>query len=149
MKTLSGVVFALLLATLPGCASQPTTQTSAAAGADGTLTVRQEGVLRLATGGSGHGTLVLHGWQYPFEVSNMVLSGVGPGAIQLEGDVFNISSVGDFEGTYQVTAAEIESGKGAQGFWFENEKGVKVHIRASGQDVTVRLRGSGSTVRLL
>jgi hypothetical protein len=54
-----------------------------------------------------------------------------------------------FEGTFNVVAAEVQSGQGAQGFWFENEKGVRVHIRAAGQDVTVRLQGGGSTVRLV
>jgi hypothetical protein len=79
----------------------------------------------------------------------MVLSGIGPGELQLEGDVFNTADVSDFEGTYNVVAAEVQSGQGAQGFWFENEKGVRVHIRAAGQNVTVRLEGGGSTVRLV
>ena len=78
----------------------------------------------------------------------MTLSGVGPGDFQLEGDVYNIEDVKDFEGRYQLLAAEVEAGEGAQGFWFENEKGVRVHIRAEGQDVTIHLHTDGSTVTL-
>jgi hypothetical protein len=139
----------MLLIALAGCASQPTTHVEAAPDADGTLVIREKGVLRIANGGTGRGTLTLRGWEYPFEVTNMVLSGIGPGELQLEGDVFNTADVSDFEGTYNVVAAEVQSGQGAQGFWLENEKGVRVHIRAAGQNVTVRLEGGGSTVRLV
>ena len=117
--------------------SPSTTQTSAAPGADGTLVVREKGVLRIANGGSGQGTLTFRGWEYPFEINNMALSGIGPGHIQLEGDVFNLNDTGDFAGTYKILAAEVEAGEGAQGFWFENENGVRVHIRTEGQDVTI------------
>ena len=149
MKILKIALSVLLLGLVAACSSQTTTHTQAAADADGTLVIREKGVLRIASGGTGQGTLTLRGWEYPFEVSNMVLSGIGGGAIQLEGDVFNVADVNDFEGTYNVVAAEVQSGQGAQGFWFENDKGVRVHIRAEGQDVTVRLEGGGSTLRLV
>ena len=139
---------AFLLTALGACSSAPTTHTQAAPGAIGTLVVREDGVLRLANGGNGRGTLTLRGWEYPFEISNMTLSGVGAGHIQLEGDVFNADSPQSFEGTYQLVAAEVEAGQGAEGFWFENENGVRVHIRSEGQDVTVRLTGGGSVVKL-
>jgi hypothetical protein len=149
MKTLKIALAVLLLGLVAACSSQTTTHTDAAADADGTLVIREKGVLRIASGGAGTGTLTLRGWEYPFEVSNMVLSGIGPGELQLEGDVFNVADVNDFEGTYNVVSADVQSGQGAQGFVFENEKGVRVHIRASGQDLTVRLDGNGSTVRLV
>ena len=139
---------ALLLIVLTACSSHTTTQTSAAPGADGTLVVREKGVLRIANGGSGQGTLTFRGWEHPFEINNMTLSGIGPGSIQLEGDVFNLNNISDFAGTYKILAAEVEAGEGAQGFWFENENGVRVHVRAEGQDVTVRLNNDGSIVTL-
>ena len=148
MNTIKLLAAALLLAALGACSSTVTTHTQAAPGAVGTLVIREEGVLRLANGGSGRGTLTFRGWEHPFEISNMTLSGVGPGAIQLEGDVFDLDQLDSFAGTYQLVAAEVESGKGADGFWFENENGVRVHIRSEGQDVSVRLAGGGSKVVL-
>ena len=139
---------ALLLIMLAACSSHSTTQTSAAPGADGTLVVREKNVLRIANGGSGQGTLTFRGWEYPFEINNMALSGIGPGHIQLEGDVFNLNDTSDFAGTYNILAAEVEAGEGAQGFWFENENGVRVHIRTEGQDITIRLNTDGSIVTL-
>ena len=148
MKIFNVIAPSLLLLLVTGCASAPTYHTEADPGADATLVLREAQVLRLSTGGSGEGTLTLRGWQYRFEVTNMTLAGVGPGAIQLEGDVYNVEDVKDFEGTYQLLAAEVAAGEGAEGFWFENEKGVRVHIRAEGQDVTIRLHTDGSTVTL-
>ena len=147
MKPFKNLAPALLLM-LAGC-STTTTPTQSAPDADGTLVMREAQVLKLANGGSGRGILTLHGWEHPFEVTNMVLSGVGPGDVQLEGDVYNIASANDFEGTYKVVAAEIEAGKGAEGFWFENANGVRVHIRTRGQDVVIRLNASGSNVRIV
>ena len=149
MKTLTGILNALLLTVLAACSTHPHTPISAAEGADGTLVIREKQVLRFATGGSGRGTLTLRGWEYAFEASNMTLAGVGPGEVQLEGDVYNVSDVSDFEGTYKLQAAEIEAGEGAEGFWFENENGVRVHIRTRGQDVTVRVNATGAVVKLL
>lgn len=148
MHTIKFLLATAIIAALGACASAPTTHTQAAPGAVGTLVVREEGVLRLANGGTGQGTLTLRGWEYPFEVSNMTLSALGPGSIQLEGDVYNADSPQSFEGTYQLMAADVDSGQGAEGFWFENDNGVRVHIRSEGQDVTVRLQGGGSVVTL-
>ena len=148
MTILKNLAVFSLFSLLAACSSQTTPHTQSAPDADGTLVIREAQVLRLATGGTGQGTLTLHGWQYPFEISNMTLAGVGPGDVQFEGDVFNIANPGDLEGTYQLVAADVDSGKGADGFWFENTNGVRVHIRTEGQDVTIRLDTGGSVVRL-
>ena len=88
MKATKYAIPALLVILLGACGANPTTQTSAAPDANGTLVIREKGVLQIANGGTGEGTLTLRGWEYPFQISNMALSGVGPGAIQMEGDVF-------------------------------------------------------------
>ena len=131
------VIAALTLILLTACSTNSTTHTSAAPDADGTLVVREKNVLRIATGGAGEGTLTFRGWEYPFEIQNMILDGIGPGEIQLEGDVFNLNDT-----------REVQPGDGAQGFWFENENGVRVHLRSEGQDVTVRFDNIGSIVTL-
>ena len=142
------VIAALTLILLTACSTNSTTHTSAAPDADGTLVVREKNVLRIATGGAGEGTLTFRGWEYPFEIQNMILDGIGPGEIQLEGDVFNLNDTRDFAGTYKIVATEVQPGDGAQGFWFENENGVRVHLRSEGQDVTVRFDNIGSIVTL-
>ena len=149
MKAFKHTIPALLLVLLAACSSMETTHLASPEDADGILIMREEAALRLASSGSGKGTLTLRGWQYPFEVSNMALSGVGPGNLQLEGDVYNVNEVSDFEGTYKITTAQTDAKKGAQEFWAENEKGVRVHIWAHGQDVTMRMNTGGAIVKLL
>ena len=149
MTYVRSAVTVLLLSLLAACSSTTTTHVASAPDADGILIVREQAALRLASGGTGTGTLTLRGWEYPFEVSNMALSGIGPGDLQLEGDVYNVNEVSDFEGTYKITTAQTDAKKGDQAFWAENEKGVRVHIWAHGQDVTIRMNAGGAIVKLL
>ncbi len=146
MKSTKYIFLFALLSMLAACGTHPPTTLQSAPDADGTLVIRENGVLRLATGSSGQGTMALNGWQYEFEISNMILDGVGPGRIQLEGNVYNISSASELAGTFQLTSQDTMSGE--QGFWFENENGVRVHLKAEGQEVTVRSGGGGSVVTL-
>ena len=104
MKAFKHTIPALLLVLLAACSSMETTHLASPEDADGILIMREEAALRLASSGSGKGTLTLRGWQYPFEVSNMALSGVGPGNLQLEGDVYNVNEVSDFEGCLLYTS---------------------------------------------
>ena len=149
MKAFKHTIPALLLVLLAACSSMETTHLESPEDADGILIMREQAALRLASGGAGQGTLTLRGWEYPFQVSNMALSGVGPGDLQLEGDVYNVNQVSDFEGTYKITTAQTDTKKGSQEFWAENEKGVRIHIWAHGQDVTMRMNTGGAILKLL
>lgn len=147
MKFTTAIIPALLLALTAACSSAPT-QTSSPPDADATLTIRENQVLRLATGGSGHGTLIYKGWEYPFEVNNMALDGVGPGQVQFQGNVYNLDDVKKFEGTYKPVAANVDADGRTQGFWFENQNGVRANIITEGQEVTIRMDTTGSIVTL-
>jgi len=104
--------------------------------------------MRITAGGSGKGTLIFQGWQYWFNVENMTISGVGGQEVELEGSVYDLAKIEDFEGTYKTMAADIKKGGGLEGVWFKNEKGVRVHITSSNKDITIRLNSEGATVTL-
>lgn len=78
----------------------------------------------------------------------MILSGMGGQEVELEGTVYHLEKVEDFEGTYKAVAADMKEGEGLQGLWVENEKGVSVHVLSRGQDLTIRLKAEGSIVTL-
>jgi hypothetical protein len=148
MKLFQGLATALLLVLVAGCSSTTTEGGAAGPRPSGTFTVRANQVLRLSTGGSGEGTLIFQGWQYRFQADRMILSGMGGQEVELEGTVYNLEKVEDFEGTYKAVAADMKEGEGLQGLWVENEKGVSVHILSRGQDLTIRLKAEGSIVTL-
>lgn len=148
MRNLRGMLPVLLLALLTGCSSTPSAPAPDGLTESATLVVREQQALRIAVGGSGQGTLTFQGWEYPFSIENMTLSGIGNNPIELEGTVYNLSEAQDFEGTHTPMKAEIEAGEGLRGLWTQNEKGVVVHIRSKGQDLEMQLHPTGAVVTL-
>ncbi|MEP4484194.1 hypothetical protein [Marinobacter alexandrii] len=136
----------LVVLAAAGCSS--TTSSGVTERPAGTITVREGQLLRIGAGGSGEGTLVFRGWQHTFLVENMVLSAIGPGSVELDGEVWNLENVEDFAGTYRPVKQDYDGEKGLSGVWMENEKGVRVQVRTVGQDLSVRVDSTGSIVTL-
>ena len=112
MRNLRSLLPVLLLALLAGCSTTPSIPTPEGLTPSGTLTIREQQVLRITVGGSGEGTLIFQGWQYPFSAENMTVSGVGNNPVDLEGAVYNLEKLEDFEGSYKPMKAEIKTGEG-------------------------------------
>jgi hypothetical protein len=149
MKRFLGMATALLLVLVAGCSSTTTDGGATDPAAPGHITIREDDVLRMGDdGGTGEGTLIFQGWQHEFEIKNTMVSGIGGGPVEIDGEVWNLEKVEDFAGTYQPIAADVKAGKGLDGIWAENEKGVRVHIRTEGQDLTIRLHSDGAVVTL-
>jgi len=138
----------LLVALLAGCSSTPSTPTPDGLTESGTFTIRVNQILQIEAGGSGEGNLIFQGWQYPFTIENMTVRGVDKFPVDLEGRVYDLEKLEDFEGTYQPVKAEIEAGGGLTGLWTKNEKGVLAHVISQGQDVELNLVGKGGKVTL-
>ena len=148
MKRLQGMVAALLLVLVAGCTSSTPAGETTNPKAPGHITIRENNVLRISGGGEGEGILLFRGWQHTFEVKNMIVGAVGRGAVELDGEVWNLENVEDFAGTYHPVKEDFEAGKGLSGVWMENENGVRVQIRAVGQDLSLRSESAGSVVTL-
>jgi hypothetical protein len=148
MKRLQAMTTALLLVVVAGCSSSMTGGEHTDPTAPGHITVRENQVLRMGDGGVGEGTLIFRGWQHAFEVKNMIVGAVGRGAVEIDGEVWNLEKVEDFAGTYHPIKEDFEAGKGLSGVWAENENGVRVHIRTEGQDLSIRVDSAGSVVTL-
>ena len=148
MKRLQGMAAALLLVLVAGCTSSTTGGEHTDPRAPGHITVRESQVLRMGASGAGEGTLLFRGWQHTFEVENMVIGAVGRGAVELDGEVWSLENVEDFAGTYHPVKEDFEAGEGLSGVWLENEKGVRVHVRVVGQDLSIRVDTAGSVVTL-
>jgi hypothetical protein len=56
----------------------------------------------MASGSAGSGTLYYQGGVYPFTVGGVGVGGIGASTIQGKGDVYNLTSVAQFPGTYRV-----------------------------------------------
>ncbi len=146
MRSSLSLSIVLLLALLAGCASAPE-PTPTGLEESGTFTIRQSQVLQAAVGHSGEGTLIFQGWQYTFVFENMQVGVPANRSVELEGTVYNLDTVEDFEGQYTLTKAEIESG-GLSGVWGKNDKGVVAHLVAKGQELEIDFQAAGAKFTL-
>jgi hypothetical protein len=149
MRELRSTLTIMLLTLLAGCAAPPSAPTpEGSLTPSGTFTIREQHVMRLAAGTSGEGTLILQGWQHPFLFEGAKVEVVGKEDVELEGTVYNLEAIEDFEGTYKPVKAEMEAGVGLVGAWARNEHGVLVHLRFKGLDLEVNLEATGAKVTL-
>ena len=149
MRNFPSILPVLLLALLAGCSTTPSMPTPEGLTPSGTLTIREQQVLRMTVGGSGEGTLIFQGWQYPFSAEKMAVSGVGNNPVDLEGAVYNLEKLEDFEGSYKPMKAEIKTEEGLSGLWTKNEKGVVVHVYSKGQNLEIKLHTKGAKVTFI
>lgn len=148
MKKFQYGLSVLLLTLLGGCAAAPTTPAPEGLTETGSWVVRENEVMRLAVGNAGKGTLIFEGWQYPFEFTGAKISLTGTKSGDIEGEVYNLETLSDFEGAYYVKP-EFNKAEKLTGFWAHNDKGVTLHLRLQGENVNLDLEAKGATVKLL
>jgi hypothetical protein len=148
MKNFQYGLSVLLLTLLGGCAAAPTSPAPEGLTQTGSWVVRENEVMRLAMGHAGKGTLIFQGWQYPFEFSDAKIGLTGTRSGDIEGEVYNLETLSDIEGTYYVNP-ELDAEKRVTGFWAHNDKGVTLHMRVQGENVDINLEAKGATVKLI
>jgi hypothetical protein len=103
----------------------------------------------------GKGTLILsNDRQYAFEVTGLGVRSTREAilTVQAVGEVFNLTQVSDFAGTYKVTDRQYTVGRGADDVSLANERGVVMLLALKGPattpDVTLTPSPTGLTVTL-
>lgn len=139
MRYTGQLLAATLLTGLAGCASAPATPLPAGLTESGTVTIRQDDLLRAESGVAGEGTLIFQGWQHTFTFEGARIDVVNHENAVVNGAVFNLEHYEDFEGTFLPTKTEFEAGEGLTGVWGKNENDVVVHLTFRGEDVQVDL----------
>ncbi len=96
----------------------------------------------------GEGVLTYEGKQYTFKVTGMKLGAVGISKAVVEGDVYNLFSIGEFPGRYQGAGSGLAIFKGKEGQAFRNSKGVHILLRSQEKGVKLNIGPEGFTIRL-
>ena len=149
MKNVRYILPALLIILVTACAtSKPPTPAPEGLEQSGSWVVREDQVMRLAAGGEGQGTLLFRGWEHPFKFTGARVSVTGTKTGDIEGEVYNLNKLEDFEGSYFVKA-EFNAAHRVTGVWAHNDKGVTLHMRVQGEHMDVNLETQGATVTLI
>lgn len=106
--------------------------------------------LGLIIGGStGGGRLQFGGDNHTFRMTGIKLGALGGvGEIRMSGEVYNLKQLQDFAGTYTESVAGLSAIVGGGGVWIQNEKGVKMHLKAEATGVGVDISVGTVEVKL-
>src|SRR5438034_5703 len=76
----------------------------------------------------GSGVLTYQGKDYPFSVSGLSAGNIGAGSADLTGDVFNLKTVDDFNGTFTSVGAGATVAGGGGAMSMRNQNGVVMNV---------------------
>lgn len=96
----------------------------------------------------GQGTLTYHGQEYPISLKGLSVGDVGATSIEASGKVFNLKSLGDFDGNYTTFDAGVTAAGGAGVAVMKNQNGVTVELVSTTQGVQIGLGGAGVDMKI-
>ena len=83
-----------------------------------------------AAAGGGKGTLTYMGKNYPFSATSVGAGGTGGQLLSGTGEVYNLTSLSDFPGTYTQVSSGFTIIKGTKKAKLTNSKNVVIYIEA-------------------
>jgi len=104
-----------------------------------TLTRTETQVGFLLTGDWGHGTLTYKGEPHMFHMDGAKIGGIGISKMKVDGSVYHLNKLSDFEGIYFKADAGLTLAKGKVGSWMKNGKGVVIHLGANSEGVALQV----------
>jgi hypothetical protein len=96
----------------------------------------------------GSGTLTYKGKAHPIRLRGLEIGGVGGARIKATGDVYHLTGLADFDGTYVAVGAAAAAGAGAGHSLMRNEKGVVIDFASDREGVQVKAGIDGVRLEL-
>src|SRR6516165_11497228 len=96
----------------------------------------------------GDGKLSFKGKDYPFSIDGLTVVDFGISRANAVGDVYNLTDVAKFAGTYVAAEAGFTLAGGMGGMVLRNQDGVVMHIRSVSRGARLQLGTSGLRITL-
>ena len=97
----------------------------------------------------GAGVLDYQGRSYAFKVSGLSVGAVGLTQASASGEVFHLTKLDDFDGTYVAVGAGLTVAGGGAVAAMKNQNGVTIQVKSTTQGAKVVIGGSGVSIQLL
>ena len=94
------------------------------------------------------GTLTYKGKAYRVSVTGLDLGKIGITKVTASGQVYNLRSLADFDGTYTSAGTDVTLAGGHSGVTMKNQNDVKVVISATSKGVDLTVGGSGVSMKV-
>jgi hypothetical protein len=115
----------------------------------GSVVMHQVQAAYIASGSGGGGDLYYQGVDYPFTVGGVGIGGFGASTIEARGDVYNLTNLAQFPGTYAEARYGFAFGqKSAGDLWLKNDNGVVIHLKAERTGLMLSLGGSAVVISM-
>ena len=96
----------------------------------------------------GDGKLSFKGKDYPFSIDGLTLVDFGIGRANASGEVYNLTDVSKFAGTYLAAEAGLTLAGGMSGMILRNQDGVVMRIHSTSRGARLQLGTSGLRITL-
>jgi len=96
----------------------------------------------------GDGKLSFKGKEHPFSIEGLTLVDFGISKASAVGDVYGLTDVAKFPGTYVAGEAGFALAGGMGGVVLRNQDGVVMHLRSTSKGAKLQLGPSGMTIKL-
>ncbi len=115
----------------------------------GTVSINETQFALIVGGSTGGGILTYQGKKYPFKIGGMSLgANVGASKLAATGEVYDLTDVSKFPGTFTKLESSITLGGGVGGTVLKNENGVIMRLTSTSEGLQFNLSASGVTVKL-
>jgi hypothetical protein len=96
----------------------------------------------------GSGTLSYQGKEYPFSISGLSAGDIGAASASASGDVYGLTKLEDFNGTYTSVSAGASVAGGGAAATMRNQNGVSIHLVATSRGLKLRAALDGVKITL-
>jgi hypothetical protein len=96
----------------------------------------------------GDGKLTFKGKDYPFTVNGLSVVDWGISRASAAGDVYNLTDVSKFPGTYAAAEAGFTLAGGTGGITMRNSEGVIMNLRSTSRGASLTLGASGLSITM-
>ena len=97
---------------------------------------------------SGSGVLRYNGQRYIFKIDGLSVGAVGIASISAMGNVYNLSNVSQFAGSYAAAGAGIALSDGRAGLTLQNRAGVIINLYALQEGVELNIGPQGFKITM-
>lgn len=114
----------------------------------GTVRVSQTQIAFIGSGNLGGGELTYEGKAYSFTIGGLGIGGFGISTIEATGEVYNMTSLADFEGAYGQARTGIVVGDTSAGqLWLQGPTGVYIHLNTKREGLALSLGGDAIYIK--
>jgi hypothetical protein len=144
MKTLKQVIMAVALVAVSAA------NAAAAEGQkpSGNVTIESRSIAAGIGVSWGDGKLSFQGKEYPFSIDGLTLVDFGISKASATGEVYNLTDLSKFAGTYVAAEAGFALAGGMGGMVLRNQNGVVMHVHSTTRGARLQLGTSGLSIKL-